>query len=120
MIKYKLKKIFTNVRVIILLVFLVLSIITINPRPFAEGVAIGNVITNSSASVAGIQQPSPGTRPVARERILEINNAPVKSVGDYHNLIDTLKINQSVQVKTNNRLYRLTIREKFDVIELNE
>ena len=35
---YKLKQIFTNVRVIILLVVLVLALITINPRPFAEGV----------------------------------------------------------------------------------
>lgn len=117
---YKLKKIFTNVRVIVLIAFLVLAIIAISPRPFAEGIAIGNVITNSSASVAGIQQPSPGTRPVARERILEINNAPIKSVEDYYKTVDALKINQSVQIKTNNRLYRLTVREGFDVVELNE
>ena len=120
MIKYKLKKIFTNVRIIILLVFLVLSIMAINPRPFAEGVAIGNVITNSSASIAGIQQPAPNAKPVSEERILEINSQQIKKVEDYYNFAETLKINQSIQIKTNQRLYRLTTREKFDTIELNE
>jgi len=118
--KYTLKKIFTNIRVIILLVFLALSIVAINPRPFVEGVAIGNVITNSSASSAQIPQPSPTIKPVSRERILSMNNKPITSIGDYYNFIDTLKVNQSVQIKTNNRLYRLTTREKFDIIELNE
>lgn len=117
---FKLKKIFTNVRVIILLVFLVLAIITINPRPFASGVAIGNVITNSSAAIAGIQQPSPTIKPVSRERILEINNVPINNVKDYYNIVETLRVNQSVQIKTNQRLYRSTIKEKFETIELNE
>jgi preprotein translocase subunit SecD len=116
----KIKKIITNVRVIILLVFLVLAVVSISPRPFVDGVAIGNVLTNSSASIAGIQQPSPGTRPVSRERILEINNKPVENVEDYYNFADNLEINQSIQVKTNKRLYILTAKEEFDVIELNE
>jgi len=117
---YKFKKIFTNIRVIILLVFLVLAVISINPRPFAEGVTIGNVITNSPASVAGIQQPSPTTRPVSRERILEMNNIPITKVEDYYNFADNLEINQSIQIKTNKRLYRLTTREEFEIVELNE
>ncbi len=117
---YKLKKIFTNIRVIILVVFLVLAVIFISPRPFAEGVAIGNVITNSSASIAGIKQPSPTTRPVSRERILEINNVPIKKIEDYYNFADSLEINQSVQIKTNKRLYRLITKEEFDIIELNK
>src|SRR3989344_3939125 len=90
MIKYKLKKIFTNVR------------------------------TNSSASIAGIQQPAPNAKPVSKERILEINSQQIKKVEDYYNFAETLKINQSIQIKTNQRLYRLTTREKFDTIELNE
>ena len=117
---YKIKKIITNVRVIILLIFLVLAIIAINPRPGLDGVAIGNVKTDSSASEAGIQKPVPTTRPVDRERILEIDNNPIKNVEDYYNYINTLSANQSIQIKTNKALYRLTTREIIEVIELNE
>ena len=65
----KIKKIFTNVRVIILLVVLVLAVVAISPRPGVDGVVIRNIITNSSAAEAGIQQPPPTARPVSRERI---------------------------------------------------
>lgn len=117
---YRLKKIITNIRVIILLVLLVLAVAAINPRPGADGVVIGNVITNSSASEAGIQNPVPTVRPVNRERILAINNKPIKNVEDYYDYINTLSLNQSVQIKTNKALYRLTTREDIEVIELNE
>ena len=117
---YKIKKIITNVRVIILLVLLLLAIVAISPRPGLEGVAIGNVKTDSSASEAGIQKPVPTTRPVDRERILEIDNNPIKNVEDYYNYINTLSANQSIQIKTNKALYRLTTREIIEVIELNE
>jgi len=117
---YKFKKIITNVRVIILLVFLVLAIVAISPRPGIEGIVIGNIITNSSASEAGLQQPTPTTKPVNKERILEINNRPVKNVVDYYNYISPLEPNQSVQIKTNRGLYRLITRADTEIIELNE
>tara|TARA_Y100000310_G_scaffold315603_1_gene366356 strand:- start:2598 stop:4370 length:1773 start_codon:yes stop_codon:yes gene_type:complete len=116
----KIKKIFTNVRVIILLVFLVLAVAAINPRPGIEGVVIMNIITNSSAAEAGIQQPPPTAKPVSRERILEIDNRPVDDVVDYYNYANTLMPNQSVQLKTNKGLYRLTTREEVEIIKLNE
>src|SRR3989338_9589550 len=116
----KIKKIFTNARVIILLIFLVLAIVAINPRPGAEGVMIKNVITNSSAAEAGIVQPLPSVKPVNRERILEIDNKPIKNVEEYYNYVKMLGPNQSVQIKTNKGLYRLTTREDIEVIELNE
>lgn len=117
---YRLKKIITNPRVIILLVLLVLAVVAINPRPGADGVVIGHVITNSSASEAGIQKPVPTTRPVDRERILAIDNKAIKNVEDYYNYINALGVNQSVQFKTNKGLYRLITREDIEVIELNE
>jgi len=117
---YKFKKIITNVRVIILLVSLVLAIVAISPRPGIEGIVIGNIITNSSASEAGLQQPTPTTKPVNKERILEINNKPVKNVVDYYNYIRSLEPNQSFQIKTNKALYRLLTRENIEIIELNE
>jgi|TARA_B100001964_G_scaffold228947_1_gene280699 preprotein translocase subunit SecD len=117
---YKVKKIFTNVRVIILLVFLVLAIVAINPRLGAEGIVIRNVMTNSSATEAGIQQPPPTVKPVNRERILAIDNRPINNVEDYYNYVNTFEPNKSIQIKTNKGLYRLTTREDVEIIELNE
>jgi|TARA_B100001971_G_scaffold187811_1_gene188733 preprotein translocase subunit SecD len=116
----KIKKIFTNVRVIILLVFLVLAVVAISPRPGAEGVVIRNVIANSTAAEAGIIQPPLTAKPVDRERVLEINNKPIRDVEDYHSYVNTLEPNKSVQIKTNKGLYRLRTREKFEMIEVNK
>jgi|TARA_Y100000310_G_scaffold339842_1_gene433799 preprotein translocase subunit SecD len=118
--KYKAKKIVKNFRVIILLTLLVLAVVAINPRPGADGVAIRSIITNSVAAEAGLKQPSPTQSPVSRERILDINNRPINSIEDYYGYVNTLKPNQSVQIKTNEGLYRLKTREIIDVIELNE
>ena len=120
MIKYKLKTIFTNVRVLILIAFLVMAIVSINPHPFVKGVAIRSVMTNSSASLAGIAQPKPTGTPMSKEVITAINNEPIENVEDYYNIINDLRINQSIQIKSNKGLYRLTVKEKTEVIELNE
>ncbi|MFH0868560.1 MAG: hypothetical protein V1831_04575, partial [Candidatus Woesearchaeota archaeon] len=116
----KLKKIFTNVRVIILLVAIVLAVVAISPRPGIEGVVIRNVITNSSATEAGIRQPLPTVKPVNRERILAIDNIPINSIEEYYDYINALTSNQSVQIKTNKGLYRLMTRENIEIIELDE
>ncbi|MBI2208397.1 hypothetical protein HYU50_02780 [Candidatus Woesearchaeota archaeon] len=117
---YKAKKIIKNVRVIIFLVLLVLAIVSINPKPWVEGVAIRSVVSNSAAMEAGIQQPTPTISPVNRERILEINNVPIKTVEDYYNFANSLKINQSLQIKTNKALYRLKVKEDIETIKLNQ
>lgn len=110
MFKQKAKQIFTSWRVIILIVFLVLAVVAISPRPWVDGVAIRSVITNSPAAEAGIPQPSPASSLVSRERILEINNRPIESVEAYYLFTNTLRPNQSVQIKTNKAIYRLTSR----------
>ena len=117
---YKVKQIIRNARVMVFLVLLVLAIVAINPRPWADGVAIRSITANSAAIGAGIQPPSPTISPVNRERILEINNMPIKSVEDYYNFASSLKTNQSLQIKTNKALYRLKVRENIETIELNE
>ena len=116
----KTKKIFTNLRVIILLAFLIFAVFSISPRPGAEGVAIRNIITDSAAAEAGIPQPSPTSSQVSRERILNINNRPINNVEDYYDYVNTLKVNQSVQIKTSKGLYRLRTKEDIEIIELNE
>jgi len=116
----KIKKIFTNTRVIILLVFLALAIVAIHPNPYKKGVAIRNVITNSSANLAGIQSPKPNIAPMSREAIIAINNKVINNVEDYSNSLKDLKPNITIQIKTNKDTYRLITKEKTEVIELNE
>ena len=108
---YKIKKVIRNPRVIILLVVLALAAVAINPKPWVEGVTINNVLINSSSMEAGIQQPAPGVKPVNRERILAIDNIPIKNIQDYYDYESKLEINQSVQIKTTKGLYRLKAKE---------
>lgn len=115
----KAKKIVTNFKVIILLVALLFAVIAIHPA-VNEGVAIRTVAKDSAASLAGIKSPEPKIRPVARERVLAINNVPIKTVSEYHDFVSELEINQTLQIKTNQRLYRLTTEPLTKTIVLNE
>ena len=108
---YKLKKVITNTRVIILLVVLALAIVAINPKPWVKGVTINNVLVNSSAMEAGMQQPGPSVKPVNRERILAIDNKPVNNVEEYYDYVNKIGLNQSVQIKTTKQLYRLKAKD---------
>ena len=116
---YKFKKLITNWRVIILVLFIAVSLIAIHPV-LNKGVAIRSIVTNSSASIAGIPQPKPSIQPVARERIISINNAQVNSVEDYYKYVSNLIPGKNVNIKTNKQVYRLVAKEKFETIELNE
>ena len=116
----KVKKIFTNLRVLILLIFIVLAVVAMHPNPYKKGVAIRNVIVNSSASLGGIQSPKPNVAPMSREVILAVNNKVINNVEDYFNAVENIKVNLSVQIKTNKGAYRLVPKESTKVIELNE
>lgn len=116
----KLKKILTNTRVIILLVAIILSLVAIHPVPWKTGVAIRTVIMNSSANIGGISSPKPTTPPMSREVIQFINNAPIGDITDYYNAIDKLGINKTIQIVTDKGKYRLTTKEKIEIIEFNE
>lgn len=116
----RLKKIFTSVRVWILIASLILAIFAIFPNPGAEGVAIRSVEYNSSANLAGFTNPKPSINPMSREIILSINNIPIKNVSDYYNYIESLDVNRTVQIKTNKRLVKLTVFPEYEIILLNE
>ena len=117
---YKIKKIFTNVRVIIVLLFLLAMVLSIHPDPFVEGVAIRSGITNSSAYIAGIESPAQNARPMSREVITEINRVKIKDIQDYYNAIDSLAPNITIQIKTNKDLYQLVTKPLIETTILNE
>jgi preprotein translocase subunit SecD len=114
------KKIFTNLRVIIALVAILLAVVAIHPNPFVKGIAIRNIAFNSSASLAGIQSPKPTANPMSRERIISMNNVPIDNLQDYYDFVSSLKINRTINLKTNKGLYKLTTREKIEIKQLNE
>ena len=115
----KVKKLFTSVRIIVLLVALILAVVAIHPNFGNKGVAIRNVEANSSASLAGIQNPKPTMPPMAREVVTLINNKPVEDIVDYYDIVGKLKVNQTVQIKTTKGFYTLRTKEAFETIELN-
>ncbi len=116
----KAKKIFTNVRIIILLLVLILAIIAINPSINADGVAIRQVLKNSAAAQAGIINPGPTTAPTARERILSVNNIPIVDEKNYYQIINEYPANRSLTITTNKNTYRLTTKQNFVVEFKNE
>lgn len=116
---YKIKKLVTSWKVILLAVFIVLSVIAIHPT-LSKGIAIRSVETNSSASIAGIPQPRPNILPVAREKIISINNQPINSVEEYYKYVSSLGHNRAIQIKTTKGAYKLLTREKFEIVQLNE
>lgn len=103
------KKIFTNTRVIILFVMLLLSVIAINPQFGTEGAAIRQVSKDSAALLAGIQPPQPGVTPTQREVITAINGYPIKNVEDYFEATTGLIAEQTVVVQTDKQIYRLMV-----------
>lgn len=115
-----LKKIFKNLRVWVLIVFLFLSLIAIHPVLDQKGVALRNIAKNSSAFEAGFENPNPNTRPTAREKIISINNNLINSISDYNEQISKLKPNQTISIVTQKKTYSLKTRPIIKTTVLNE
>jgi len=111
----KLKQIFTNWRVILLLIFLLFSVIAIKPQLLGnEGVTIRSVATNSSAAIAGIENPSSASTPLAKEKIISINGDKVASVEDYYALTSALEINRTARIETDRGIYSVLTKPGVD------
>lgn len=95
------------IRYIILLIFLVLSFVAINPQFDTEGVAIRNIDRGSAAAVAGIEAPDNNIAPTQREIIQAINGAPITDRESYLEQINRLETNQSFTIRTDQGGYRL-------------
>jgi preprotein translocase subunit SecD len=104
-----------NWRIILLVVFIALSIIAINPQFGEDGVAIRNVERNSSAQLAGILNPGPGITPTARERIVEIDGEPIRDVEQYHDIISAYPVGRAMSITTDQNTYRVTVPNGSDI-----
>ncbi len=115
----KVRKLFTNWRVIILLVCVLFMLFAIRPTPWNQGAVIKSVVKNSSAALAGIANPTPTATPLSKEVITSMNNKPITSALDYYNFVKDLRVNQTVQIKTTKGQYKLTVKQAYQIIELN-
>lgn len=115
-----LKQLFFNWRVIILIICLLLGAFSIYPNPWNDGVVIKSIAKNSSAMLAGMEQPNEKIAPMGKERILAINNRPVHNVEDYYSLISVLEPEQQVSIRTNKNTYTLVTKPLIRETVLNE
>ncbi|MCP3684903.1 MAG: MMPL family transporter [bacterium] len=118
----KAKKIFTNVKMLILLVCLLMVIVALSPNPWVEGVSIRSVTKDSAAYDAGMKGPTDNMAPRSKERITAMNDVPIKDEIDYYNFVRSLGPNESVKIKTNKKpyIYNLVTKPILDVTILPE
>ena len=115
----KLKEVFTNWRILLVLFFMLLALLTIKPNPFVEGVAIKGIVSNSASELAGIQKSS-SSAPMNFERIISLNNHKVLNSAEYYSFVNNLKENDTLQIQTNKGIYRLVVKSELKEIVLNE
>ncbi len=117
------KRLFTNLRVLLLLLSLLFALVAISPHPWNEGAAIRAVAKGSAAELSGIPSPTAKIQPVARERVIAINNQPISDAADYYAAVDAivaLGVNRSFTLQTNKNLYSVTTRAEYETIILDE
>ena len=101
----KIKNLFKRWRIILFLVVLLLSLAAINPQLSVDGVAIRSVEKDSIAYNASIISTAQDAAPTDQELILEIDNKEIKNLEDYVNVINSIKIDDVVRIKTNKADY---------------
>lgn len=120
----KLKRIFTNKRIIILIAFLLLSVFLIQPAIFGtDGVAIRSVAKDSAAANAyptPVLNPPATTKPMGREVIYSVNDIKVNSVQEYYKAVSNFKINDTFTLETSKGTYFITIEPKINRTETNQ
>jgi len=112
----KIKKIFTNFRVILLLFLLLLAIVAINPNFNNSGVSITNIIQNSSVNIAGLTSPSPSTPPRNREVIKSINGEQIDNLDKYYEIIEEIsdyEAYDTVDITTNKNTYSIVLQPEI-------
>jgi len=110
----KIKQIFSNWKVLLLIACIIFAVVAISPN-LNKGVAIRNVIKDSPASLAGIENPKPTIAPTQRERIIEINGQSINNIDDYNLILRDLKPNIPIIVKTNKNVYKLNLENSTDL-----
>ena len=89
----KISKLIKQPRVIILIIFLLISFFSINHQFSKQGLVVSSVEFNSAAYQVGLRTPSAEVSPTAREKVLEINDKLVNSVEEFYNVEKLVPLN---------------------------
>tara|TARA_Y100000310_G_scaffold344111_1_gene455171 strand:+ start:1948 stop:3510 length:1563 start_codon:yes stop_codon:yes gene_type:complete len=108
----KINKLLTKPRILILIFFIIISILAINPTLNSEGAAIKNVEVNSTAFLAGIKDPLSDASPTSLEIIKSINNQPIVSLKEYGIILDSIPDNSTLTIETDQDSYFLRKESK--------
>lgn len=103
----KFKRLITNWRVIILVLFMIFAYLTINPNFNTSGVVVKAVELNSSASFAGFENPGASTMPTKLEVINSVNGKTITNLKDYSDIISSINNNETIRITSNKREYAL-------------
>jgi preprotein translocase subunit SecD len=101
------KQIIKKTRVIILVFFLLITAIAINPQFDTEGVIIKSVEKDLDGNLAGIQPPTPDTAPTNYEKILRVNGEKISNLDDYTTIVTPIPLNETIRIETNREVYTL-------------
>ncbi len=97
------KEVFLQWRVLLLLFFIVISVIMIQPSLVDKGVAIRSIVKDSPAAFAGMHSPSGKDKPMFRETITSINGNTIRSLDDYAAALAYFTDGDIVKVETKSR-----------------
>lgn len=92
----------------------------ISPRFNTDGVVIKSVEQNSTANIAGIQNPAQNLPLTKLERILFIDNKPINSLEEYGNEIIKLNPDDIVRIRTDRTEYVLLIKNESIGISIDK
>lgn len=98
-----LKTIFKSWRIWLLIIFILLAIVAINPKFGATGVLITNVEDNSSAAINGVQ---------SGEIIKSFNGQTVKDLEGYEKIISSINPGDIIKISTDKSTYTFVAEEK--------
>ncbi|MFH1276158.1 MAG: hypothetical protein ABIH82_03530 [Candidatus Woesearchaeota archaeon] len=115
----RIKNIFKDWRVIMLIIFIVFALISIKPQVFGnEGVTIRSVGQNSTAELAGVKNPSTHLTPLSREVIISIDRQEITNVDDFYRVTSLITPNQTIKVETNQKTYTFLVPASTDKVDL--
>jgi preprotein translocase subunit SecD len=116
----KIKRLLLDWRIILFIIIMIFALTAIHPNPWNKGVVIRSVRPESAAYLAGIRGPTSNQQPMSRERILFINNIPIKNTNDYYRVVNEFTYNQTVIIKTNKATYKLITKPIIEKLPLGE
>ncbi|MBI5391798.1 hypothetical protein HZB00_02230, partial [Candidatus Woesearchaeota archaeon] len=88
-----------------LIICLLIAYVSINYQFSDNGLIINGVEFNSTAALAGIQNPGSKVEPTQREQLLKIGNTPVRTIEEYATATEKLQFNTTVHILTDKKEY---------------